>query len=622
MNRLEATKFIRTFLDNNGLGSYDIKLIAEFDNNNLFQFGEDKILRVNTVHWNDVFDDAKIVTFLTNELNGVKSKKFHNIHKIQELCKVCGQVAKESETIPRIESNGLSIIFTQCGHVIFKASQLKSDYTKIIIGGDDKCPHVWGTDRKSKTFCQLCDARKLYDFQLEGARALEKSNGRFGIFDEMGLGKTIQTLAWIKNNPEITIPYIWTTKSGIKFQHAKEILRVLGPEYYPQVLTKGRDKLVPGLKGYLIGYDLYRQLDLTMFENFGIKSIVLDECQAIKNPKSSRTVAVKHVVKQVPCFVPLSGTPWKNRGSELYTVLNMLDPVMFWNEKAFQREWIEYDMDGKECGIKNPEKFREKIAHICIRRERKEVMPELPDVNRLKLYCEVPEHARKVYNQEASKIKDIVDKAAIEGRDTNDFKSQGQIMQSLIIMRQIVGIAKVDTTREFAEEFLENTDRKLAVFVHHKECGRLLMNQLSTYCKENNLGEPLQLTAALDAAERFDVQEKFNNIPEHRILIGSMLAAGEGINLQKNCSDILLHERQWNPANEEQVEARVARIGQLSAIINATYVLGDKTVDTIFDAIVEGKRRSFNNSMNKSGYVYQWNEKSLISELAEAIAKG
>jgi len=99
MNRLEATKFIRTFLDTNGLGKYDIKLIAEFDNNNLFSFTEDNRLLVNTVHWNDIFDDVKIVTFLTNEINGVKSKKFHNIHKLQDLCPHCSKVAKEKSRI-------------------------------------------------------------------------------------------------------------------------------------------------------------------------------------------------------------------------------------------------------------------------------------------------------------------------------------------------------------------------------------------------------------------------------------------------------------------------------------------------------------------------------------------
>jgi len=616
MNRLEATKFIRTFLDTNGLGKYDIKLIAEFDNNNLFSFTEDNRLLVNTVHWNDIFDDVKIVTFLTNEINGVKSKKFHNIHKLQDLCPHCSKVAKEKS---RIENgNGLSIIFLECGHALFKNSQLKSDYTTLVIGGDSSCTHQWGTDLKTKTFCQKCSARKLYDFQLEGARSLEKSAGRMGIFDEMGLGKTIQSLAYLKFNPE-AIPYLWVTKSGIKFQHAKEIRRILGDAYYPQILTKGRESLIPGLKGYLIGYDLFRQLDLTMFENFGIQSIILDECQAIKNPSSSRTVAVKHVVKQIPRVIPLSGTPWKNRGSELYTVLNMLDPVMFWSEGQFKKEWIEVGLDGKEAGIKNPELFRQKISHISIRRERKEVMPELPDVSRLKLYCEVPEYARKEYNKERDKIKDIVDKAALDGSDLTSFKSQGQIMQSLIIMRQIVGIAKVDVTREFVEEFLEETDRKIGVFVHHKECGRLLMEQLTTFCEKNGYPEPLQLTATLDASERFQIQEKFNG-PNHRLLIGSMLASGEGLNLQ-TCSDCVMHERQWNPANEEQTESRFVRIGQLSDIVNATYVLGDNTVDTIFDGIVETKRRIFNNSMNKTGYTNTWNEKSLIVELAEAIAK-
>ena len=534
----------------------------------------------------------------------------YTVTRLQDKCEICGKVAKEKE---RVEVPGFVVITLECLHVILRRSDSKSRFEDLVFDGNKTCIHNW-----DKTICRNCNAKRLYKYQIEGARSLEKANGRLAIFDEMGLGKTIQALAYLKYNPEC-FPYLWVTKAGIKYQHAKEIIRVLGNEYFPQILQKGSDFLIPGMKGYLISYDLFRRLDLQMFVDAGIQSVVLDECQAIKNPDSNRTQAVRKVVREITKIIPLSGTPWKNRGSEFFVVLNMLDPKMFWSYKDFQYRYVSNYWNGNkycEGGIKNPEKFREQIKHIAIRRERKEVMPELPLVNRTRLYCEVPDHARKVYNEERDKIKAIWNDAVLSGEE-DSFKTNASIMQSLIIMRQIVGIAKVPTTVEYLQEFLEDTDRKIACFVHHKKCGELISEQMRNYCKENNLQEPLVLTADLSPDERFSVQEKFNS-PNYRLLIASTLASGEGLNLQ-TCSDCILHERQWNPANEEQAEGRFIRIGQTAEQVNSIYVLGDSTVDTILDGIVEGKRIEFHNTMNK-GSLTGWNEKSIIKELAAAIA--
>jgi SNF2 family DNA or RNA helicase len=397
-------------------------------------------------------------------------------------------------------------------------------------------------------------------------------------------------------------------------------VRVLGDLYFPQILAKGTDKPIKGFKGYLCSYDLFRRQNLEMWEDAGIQTVVIDECQHIKNPDASRTQAIRQVVKPIPKIIPLSGTPWKNRGSEFFTVLNILDPTLFWSYQQFKRQWVNEFWDGnklKEGGIRNPDKFKETIKHIAIRRERTEVMPELPLVNRTRLVCEVPEHARNVYNQERDKLIKAWNEAILEGTE-DSMETRRQMMTSLIIMRQIVGLAKVDTTVEFVKEFLEETDRKIVIFVHHIKCGELVMKQLTEFCAKENYPKPLQLTSTLDSSERFEIQDRFNKYA--RVLVASTLASGEGLNLQ-TCSDCIMHERQWNPANEEQAEGRFIRIGQQAQSVNATYVHGDKTIDTTLDELVEKKRIAFHVAMNK-GEIVNWNETSLMKELIQELIKG
>jgi hypothetical protein len=556
---------------------------------------------------------AQLKVDFTEEVQVIRTPKY-TISRLQDHCPICGKVAKEKSSFEQKTSLGRKkITFLECGHILTIDADSQSAFEDITFDGDESCSHQW-----DKTVCIICNAKRLYPFQVEGARKLEISNGRCAIFDEMGLGKTIQATAYLKFHQSDAWPFLWVTKNGTIFQHAREIVRVIGFHAMPQILRTSKDRIIPKMN-CIASYDIFRRFQ-DINETFSqFQTLILDECQAIKNPDSSRTQCIRTIAKNTPKIIPLSGTPWKNRGSEFFVVLNMLNPKMFPSYQGFKNRYVDsyYDSYGntKEGGIKHPKKFREQISSFAIRRERIEVLPELPLVNRMRVLCEVPKHARKIYEEEEDKIRDIYNSGALDGTE-NSFDNQSAIMTSLMVMRQIVGIAKVPSTVNFAQEFLEETDRKLAIFVHHKKCGELILSQMTEFCKENEFPPPLSLTADLDSAARADIAEKFNG-PDSRLIIASTLASGEGLNLQ-SCADCIMHERQWNPANEEQAEGRFIRIGQKAKNINATYIHGDDTVDTILNGIVEPKRIAFNNTMNK-GIVPAWNENDIIKGLVEAI---
>lgn len=558
---------------------------------------------------------------VTFEEQVIRTPKY-KVTRLQDKCPECGKVAKEkwSKIV-----NTKKIILLECGHVVTRVVEASSPFETIVFDGDSNCKHDW-----NKTVCVTCNAKRLFPFQIEGAQFLEKANGRAAIFDEMGLGKTVQSLAWIKFHPE-ALPVLYIVKSGIKWQWAKEIVRILGMKYAPQVIQTSNDFLIPGFSGYVVSYDMLvpkvRQrgnktitsgFDITKFKTVGIKTVITDECQQIKNPDSTRTQMVRQVVRDAQHFIPLSGTPWKNRGSEFFPVLNMLDPQRFYSYQSFLNRWVEYYWDGdkqKMGGIANPKKFKEFVQDIVIRRERTEVMPELPLIQRNALYAEMDETASKAYSNEVNDFVKFWNTAVIGGEE-DDFATSQNILARLTRMRHITGLAKIPNTVEYAKEFLEDTDRKLVIFVHHKDVGQIVYDQIADYCSKEHLPQPLKLTADLTSEARYQVQQDFNS-PNYRILIASTLASGEGLNLQ-TCCDCIMHERQWNPANEEQAEGRFIRIGQQSDSVNATYMLAQGSIDDLFHGIVERKRRSFHAAMNKGEQV-KWNETSMIKELAQAI---
>lgn len=573
----------------------------------------------------------------------------HKVTRLQDKCPDCGKVAVEKFAIDTVdkEGNQVKMITLECFHIIKKVIPRATPY-ETMVSNDWKpeikaCKHEFPTKEQARAEhipsnqCKKCGEFKLYNFQTVGARAAEVALAMqkgFGIFDDMGLGKTVEALALLRFHAKKYTPTMIVTKSAIKFQWFKAAVTWLGPEFIGQIISTSRDFVMPGLKIYIIPYDLLRRFPREKLHALKIKLVILDECQQIKNPDSSRTQEVRKLVSSNgECKVlPLSGTPWKNRGGEFFPALNMIDPIKFHSYQHYLDTDVEFYYEGakkKMGGIRNPAKFREKTANLLIRREYNEVMDEFPEINRMKLPVQLDELQQSTYDESVSEFVEWYNEYVIGGEE--DKISGIEILAKMARMRHITGLAKIPATLGFLEQFVEDTDRKMVVFVHHKDVGQLLISALTNCDKTTNpdwyeLALELRhqgikvfsyTSAHTGKPEGYQIQEDFNN-NKRCIMIASTLACGEGLNLQ-TCCDSMMHERQWNPQNEDQAApGRFRRIGQVSGVINITFPEGEGTIDEHLDGIVEGKRRSYNAVMNK-GQQQVWNEGEIGKQLAQII---
>lgn len=571
----------------------------------------------------DAFRSGDTIEMTIEEETIIRKKPVYKLTKYQDACPECGKPAKERFSFITADKDGTDCkwITLDCFHVIKKIIPRATPFETIVRNNwkpeISSCKHEW-----NKNKCNKCGEFKLFNFQINGANFIEKAlalQKGAGIFDEMGLGKTVQALAYLKYHKE-SFPCLFVVKSAITFNWFKEIISWLGPDYAPQIIKTSKDFVFNNLKCHIIAYDLLRRFPKEKLTAINIRTIVLDECQQIKNPDSTRTNEVRNLVKLTGAkVIPLSGTPWKNRGSEFFPVLNMIDPIKFNSYQNYLDNWVQYYYEGnkrKEGGIRNPARFKEYISDLCIRREFNDVMEEYPEVNRMRLPMQLDELNQTAYNESESDFVKWYNQHVIDG--TEDNISSIEILAMMARMRHITGLAKIPATLSFVEEFLEDTDKKLVIFVHHKDVGILLLDALREleYIKSNNI-PIVSLTAEFSDGERFTIAENFNKLPRS-IMVASTIASGEGINLQ-TCSDSVLHERQWNPQNEDQATpGRFKRIGQLSNIINITVPEGEGTIDEDLDLIVERKRRQFQEAMDKN-VTYAWNESDMAKELANRI---
>lgn len=582
---------------------------------------------------------ATIEMTVEEETQVIRTPKY-KVTRLQDKCPECGKVAVEKFAIETVdkEGNSVKLITLECFHIIKKIIPKGTPF-ETMISNDWKpevknCKHEW-----TKNQCNKCGEYKLFNFQVTGARfaetALAMQKG-VGIFDDMGLGKTVQALAILRFHSKSYSPTMVVTKSAIKFQWFKQAVRWLGPDYIAQIISTSRDYLMPGLKLYIIPYDLLRRFPREKLHALGIKLVMLDEVQQIKNPDSSRTQEVRKLVaSNSNCkVVELSGTPWKNRGGEFFPALNLLDPIKFHSYQHYLGTHVEYYYEGakrKMGGIRNIKRFKEYTESLIIRREFNEVMDEFPDINLMKLNVQLDELSQNTYDDSVSDFVEWYNQFVIGGEE--DSISGIEILAKMSRMRHITGLAKIPATLGFVEEFIEDTDKKLVIFVHHKDVGQLMVNSLRDTDKKTNpdwfeLAQSLkdqdipvyQYTSAhTGKPEGYQIQEDFNKT-KRCIMVASTLACGEGLDLQ-TCADSIMHERQWNPQNEDQAApGRFRRIGQLSKVINVTFPEAEGTIDEHLDGIVSQKRRQFHSAMNKSEQI-RWNEGEIGKQLAEIIVR-
>ena len=397
-------------------------------------------------------------------------------------------------------------------------------------------------------------------------------------------------------------------------------MRWLGVDKISQVITSSSDILMPGACGYFMSYDLPRRFSsngkplITKLQELNIKTVILDECQQIKNPESQRTRYIRDICKTFPHVLALSGTPIKNNAPEYFSILNILEPSMFPRYSSFTYQWCDTYLDRisgkwKVGGLQSPELFQKRTKHFIIRRERKQVKEQMglkvDQVTRRFIFNDLSKELEKQYELALQEFLE-----EYEGNPSKSFMDQGNLMAKISKLRYLTGLSKVDDAIDFAKEFLESTDRKLSIFVHHHDVGDIINLQLRGIMSEMGLDEPVFMPK--------DAEREFALDPKKRVAIMSTLAHGEGTTIP-TCSDFLVVERQWNPANEEQAEARFIHVDQEADVIEGTYLIAVGTADEMFSEIVERKRELVTNTMG--GQAIKWDQSSLITELAETLLK-
>ena len=326
--------------------------------------------------------------------------------------------------------------------------------------------------------------------------------------------------------------------------------------------------------------------------------LVLDEAQAIKNPASETAQQLRRI--RARTRVALTGTPIENGLGDLWAILDFTNPGLVGPRAQFVAQ-----LSGEGDATNAAEDALRALNGILVFRRTKAepvIAAELPDrIDELD-HCAMTPEQIGLYQAVLDQL--VVGADVPEGEEPR----KGQILAAITALKQICNhpSAYLDDDLPLAgrsgkltrlEEIVEAVfaaDERILVFTHFAEWGQ----KLAAYLTEVS-GEPIACYhGGLTRTARDRMIDDFQTGEGRGALVLSLKAGGTGLNLTA-ANHVVLYDRWWNPAVEDQARDRAWRIGQTHTVISHRLVCPG-TIDERIEEVVAGKRHIANLVLPKS----------------------
>ncbi len=330
--------------------------------------------------------------------------------------------------------------------------------------------------------------------------------------------------------------------------------------------------------------------------------VVLDEAQAIKNPASETAQQLKRL--EAGGRIALTGTPIENGLGDLWAIMEFANPGLVGPRPSFIAQ-LSKSGNGSGSG---PERALRALNGILVFRRTKaepSIAAELPDrIDELD-HCAMTPEQIGLYQA-------VLDKLVVETADSdNTPHKKGAVLAAITALKQICNhpvnyeaddepldgrSGKLARLNEIVDSVFASGERML-VFTHFASWGERLAEYLTErtgidiHCYHGGLGR----------TARDRLVEEFQNGKGPGAMVLSLKAGGTGLNLTA-ASHVVLYDRWWNPAVEDQARDRVWRIGQTSTVICHRLVCPG-TVDERVEEVVAGKRQIADMVLPKSSSI-------------------
>ncbi|NJP98461.1 DEAD/DEAH box helicase [Nonomuraea sp. FMUSA5-5] len=370
--------------------------------------------------------------------------------------------------------------------------------------------------------------KELRHYQELGA-AFALVVGRAVLGDEMGLGKSVQALAAIGHviARERQQHHLIICPASLIDTWLQEITETL-PDV-ASFTSRGRNadadlqRWMRGRGLMVVSYERAKALAQRRLPHLGF--VVIDEVHLVKNPGSQRTQATAALVAPARRCLLMGGTPMENNAGEFLNVIDLINPA--------KGQHLRHAFDGGDRAHREPDRFRRAIADVYLRRNKEEVMQELPPLTFHDELIPLTRNERRSYEQ-----------IALTDHVTT-------VRKKLTILGGTAS-GRMQRLREIAQECRAN-EQKLLVFSYFRDALTLAQMVLGADCSV--------LHGDISHSRRPQQIDDFERAPGFAALIAQIIVGGQGLNLS-SASVVVILEPQNKPSTEWQATGRAHRIGQ------------------------------------------------------------
>ena len=422
--------------------------------------------------------------------------------------------------------------------------------------------------------------------------------------DDMGLGKTIQAIALLLHEREHAAgplpPALLVCPTSVVGNWKREVQR-FAPSlrvtiHHGADRAKGTDFVDMARQHDLVisTYGLVRR-DVDVLQEVPWSDVILDEAQNIKNPSAKQTQAVRQL--QSDNRMALTGTPVENRLSELWSMMQFLNPDFLGSRRSFRDRFalpIERYQDADAT-----DRLRGLVSPFILRRLKTDptIIQDLPDKLEMKVYCSLTPEQVTLYEAVVEQSLQKIEESEAD-ESVSNFTRQGAVLGALLRLKQICNhpaqflgdgstlpgrSGKLERLTEMLEEALDVGDRAL-IFTQFAEMGKLLQGYLQTLFGM----EVLYLHGGTPVTHRDRMVARFQEKGGPPLFLLSLKAGGTGLNLTA-ANHVFHFDRWWNPAVEDQATDRAFRIGQTRDVQVHKFVCGG-TLEERIDELIEAKK--------------------------------
>ena len=548
-------------------------------------------IRVSEAETRKILEESEGLAFIKNRWIAVDHKKLkQTLDAYEKANKLISEEGFSIKDALRMQFNPEKILKIKQDEVDFSVSNgiwLESVLEKL------RNPELTPSKKPDKKF-----KAKLRAYQQKGLNWLNFLNSlQFGalLADDMGLGKTVQLLGLLniikkRGNNKASLLIVpaslvsnWISEIEKFFPSLKYFAAHPGMQSGKKINSKSKKEL-DTFDLVITTYALIQKYDFLKNHSWNI--IVLDEAQAIKNPLTKQTKAVKKLLSQNRII--LTGTPVENRLSDLWSLFDFLNPGLLGNK-------TEFSQFAKRLN-KNPEeykKLRKLTSPYILRRLKtdKSVISDLPEKVEMKTYAGLSKKQITLYKQMTEDIKNLLDSS--EG-----IEKKGIILASLIKFKQLCNhpdqylgtgtykekeSGKFLRLREICETIYEKRERVL-VFTQFKET----TEPLSDFLEEIFKRKGLVIHGSIPIGKRKKIIDKFQSDEYYPYIVLSLKAGGTGLNLTR-ANHVIHFDRWWNPAVENQATDRAFRIGQKKNVVVHKFITKG-TIEEKIDQMLDSKK--------------------------------